>query len=492
MCGDNNYEEIIDKMMLNEVCGLNENFRLKIESLEHKYQRLAILSLLDKDRSLFMSIKNIVKENKVTKVNHVKDVIKMLREYVKVGEVEKKKYGEVMTPLELVKDMIQTIPNDFWKNPNSKILDPANGVGPFPIMVVYRLMMGLKDWEPDEEKRYKHIMENMIYVCELQPKNMFLWMTAVDPEDIYELNIYNGSFLNPEFDYHMKNVWCVEKFDLILGNPPYQERKEGFKKTQPLWHLFVEKSMSMLSEGGYLNMVHPSGWRNVDGVFKNTQNLLKSKQMLSLKMHTFKDGLDTFGAKINFDYYCLKNSNGKILTKISCENGSIENLDISTMEFIPGENISEIYKLVAKDGEDRVQILHSYSDYEIRKPYMNKEQTDEFKYPCVYMVSYLDVPNFWYSSRNDKGHFSFPKIIWANGSSGVIIDKNGDFALTQFGYAIVDVVENLESIKKSLQSEKFIKEIMLFKNGLGDKYNRKIISLFRKDFWKEFINEENN
>ena len=482
MSDDNHYEEIIDKMMEDEVCGMNESFRKKIDSLDHKYKRLAILSLLDKDRKLFMSIKNIVKENKVSKVSHVKDVIKMLREYVKVGEVEKKKYGEVMTPLELCREMIQTIPNDFWKNPNSKILDSCNGTGPFLIMVIYRLMMGLKDWEPDEEKRYKHILENMIYAGELQPKNMFLWLCAVDPQDEYLCNVFTGSFLSKEFDEHMRNVWGVEKFDLVIGNPPYQERKEGFTKTQPLWHLFVEKSMSILSEGGYLNMVHPSGWRNVDGVFKNVQNIFKSKQMMSLKMFSFKDGQNIFNAAINFDYYCLRNlSNNNFLTRIVCENKEEYIIDISDMEFIPSENINEICNLMAKKNEERTNVLYSRSYYGSDKSNMNKEQTDEFKYPCVYTVKSPiknpekgNKPTFWYSNCNDKGHFGIPKVIWANGASGVVVDEKGEWGLTQFGYAIIDNVENLENIKKALSSEKFIKNIMLFKNSLGNKYKYKI------------------
>ena len=59
-------------------------------------------------------------------------------------------------------------------------------------------------------------------------------------------------------------------------------RKEGFKKTQPLWHLFVQKSLTLLEEGGYMVMVHPSGWRNVDGIFKETQVKIRQRQLLEL------------------------------------------------------------------------------------------------------------------------------------------------------------------------------------------------------------------
>jgi site-specific DNA-methyltransferase (adenine-specific) len=182
----------------------------------------------------------------------------MLREYVKVGEVEKKKFGEVMTPLELVKEMLNTLPDEVWTNPNLKWLDPANGTGPYPSMVIYKLMNGLKEWEPNDEKRYKHIVENMIYVCELQPKNMFLYMCAIDPFDTYNLNIYTGSFLEEGFDIHMKEVWGVDKFDIVMGNPPYQEMDGGAKASaKPIYNIFTEKSIKLSDRVVFIT---PSRW----------------------------------------------------------------------------------------------------------------------------------------------------------------------------------------------------------------------------------------
>jgi site-specific DNA-methyltransferase (adenine-specific) len=89
------------------------------------------------------------------------------------GEV--KKFGEIMTPFTVVDDMMNTLPDDVWSNPNLKWLDPCNGIGTFPSIIVDRLMVGLKDVIPNNCDRYKHIIENMIYVCELQAKNMFLF-----------------------------------------------------------------------------------------------------------------------------------------------------------------------------------------------------------------------------------------------------------------------------------------------------------------------------
>ena len=87
----------------------------------------------------------------------------------------------------------------------------------------------MKDVEgfEDTEIRYKHIVENMIYTCELQSRNVFLWLCGVDPKDEYTTNSYWGSFLDDGFDFHMKNVWDVDKFDIIIGNPPYQDNNKN-------------------------------------------------------------------------------------------------------------------------------------------------------------------------------------------------------------------------------------------------------------------------
>jgi hypothetical protein len=137
--------------------------------------------------------------------------------------------------------------------------------------------------------------------------------------------------------------------------------------------------------------------------------------------------------------------------------------------------------------EEKVNVLHSESDYAHRKDYISKQETEEFKYPVVY-VTYKDGSiKFNYSKLNQKGHFDIPKVIWSNGSATIpIIDTNGDYGTTQFSYAIIDNVENLENIKIALSNEYFKSKIMLFK-GLADIYNYKIIATFRKDFWKEFI-----
>ena len=216
----NDYEQLIEMMFADGT--LDQSVRQEIEGMNDLQKRLHVVKILDKGLGLFTKIEGIIN---LPKFEYIKEVIKLLKDYVLIADVKKKEFGEVMTPLTLIKDMLSILPQDVWSNPNLKWLDSCNGTGPYPIMVIYKLMNGLKDWEPDDEKRYKHIIKNMIYVGEIQPKNMFLYMNAVGPMNEYNLNIYTGSFLEKEFDYHMKNIWMVEKFDIIIGNPPYNQMK---------------------------------------------------------------------------------------------------------------------------------------------------------------------------------------------------------------------------------------------------------------------------
>lgn len=489
----NIFEEVIDGLMIDKYSH-DAELTEYIKSLPTKNKRMAILSLLDNDNSLWKELK-LLNDSKISKIDHLKDIIRLFRKFIPIAKVEQKRHGEVMTPFdELARPMVDLVSkydDNFWKDPNNKVMDSSAGIGTFLVICAANFMNGLKKWEPDDEKRYKHIVENCLYFGELQPHNVFLYLCALDPNDEYKLNIYWGDFLSENFNKHMKDVWEIEELDMIIQNPPYQLLKDGFKKSQPLWHLFVKKSLSLLKEDGYMIMVHPGGWRNVDGVFKETQNLLKNKQIFYLKLHSFKQGQNMFGAAINFDYYFLKNSkNVNFITEIECVDKTIEKIDISKLEFISDENITEIQKLVAKEGEEKVNLLHSYSSYEHRKIFLSRDNNNEYKYPIIYGVKSPEkgnIPSLYYSSRNDRGHFGISKVIFGKGASGVLIDKDGNYGLTEFAQAIIDDKENLENIKKALLNVKFIKNIMGFKHSLGDKYNKKIISMLRKDFWREFI-----
>ncbi len=214
-------EQIVDDAILSEIELKNPGFKdIVLPKTNKENRRLAMLSIMDDDRKLFEQYKNIIKHEEYCS-HYAEQTIQVLRNYIKVADTEVKQHGEVMTPLSLVEEMLDKLPVEVWGNPNLKWLDPCNGVGTFPSIVVKRLMVGLENIIENECERYRHIIENMIYVCEIQAKNMFLFHCTFDREDDHNLNTYYGSFLDKEFNQHMKDVWGVDKFDIVLGNPPY-------------------------------------------------------------------------------------------------------------------------------------------------------------------------------------------------------------------------------------------------------------------------------
>ena len=68
--------------------------------------------------------------------------------------------------------MLDTLPKDVWSNPMYRWLDPAVGTGAFPICIYYRLMEGLKDEIKNKDLRRKHILESMLYMCEIDDQNI--------------------------------------------------------------------------------------------------------------------------------------------------------------------------------------------------------------------------------------------------------------------------------------------------------------------------------
>lgn len=281
------------------------------------------------------------------------------------------------------------------------------------------------------------------------------------------------------------------KFDVMIMNPPYQikSNKEN-RKTQSIWPLFVIKSIELTKENGYVCNIHPSSWRDPDGMFKNVQKTLCQKQMLYLEMHDIGDGLKTFGAKTSYDTYCLKNTKNTKNTTIRFLDGAERNVDISELEFIPNSNFDLIMKLVAKKGEEKVVLIGDstyHTQARMEDGTMSKTKVGVFKHPCVYTTTKDGKINLWWSSVK-RNHFGTPKVIWSNGyATTPFVDKKGEFGLTQFAFAISENKNNLELVKKALENKLFLKLMRTNEDGCSHKYNRKVISTFRKNFWMEFL-----
>jgi hypothetical protein len=243
----------------------------------------------------------------------LENYLELINSYLKISTTEKKLMGEVFTPFALIEELLDTLPKEFWENKDQKILDPCNGIGNFPAILIHRFMDGFKHpdgWETkglgdiilNEEERYKWIVENMLYICELQPKNMFIYLRIYDPDNKYKMNFHRGSFLDEEFDDKMKE-WNIQNFDLICGNPPYTQ---GAKL---LYTYFTKKS---LKYSNLVILVMPISLNSNHDKLKVQNNLIhKHSILLSNNVsHYFNVGVP------NIHFVVLnKNINNKIPEK---------------------------------------------------------------------------------------------------------------------------------------------------------------------------------
>lgn len=280
-------------------------------------------------------------------------------------------------------------------------------------------------------------------------------------------------------------------FDIIVGNPPYQELKPGNKKSQAIWPKFVEKGLSLCKGGGFFSMIHPSGWRDLEGRFKKVQEALLGRRMLTLNMNDIQQGIETFGATTAYDFYTVQNipADGHPTIISGTAGTALRCLD--ELDFVPSGRWDEIASLLAKDGEETVKIDSSprYA-YSTMKEHVSKQQDNVYRHPCAANIGRANnITKTYWSNTNKLGHFGVAKVIFGRLSSGMYVDVAGEYGMCQDCFGIVDSPENLENIKKAMQSEAFRAIMTACKVGglAGEVYNRKIIALFRKDFWQEFV-----
>lgn len=141
----------------------------------------------------------------------------------------------VPTPPNIARDMLDLMPDDFWRNKDAKVLNLACKDGNFLYRVCELFMEGLKGEIPNEQERLDHIINNCLYACICRDTNIQdRWLGLIDIKKIYSL----GCFLDlPEsnifvVDYNKqglkfyssnteKELIEMPKFDLVIGNPPY-------------------------------------------------------------------------------------------------------------------------------------------------------------------------------------------------------------------------------------------------------------------------------
>ena len=251
-----------------------------------------------------------MRKRKLYNINEPDKLLEFINNNLKPKDIEKKIRGEVFTPMKLVGEMLDTLPKEIWKNPNLKWLDPAAGMGNFPVAVYMRLMEGLRyvrGYE-DDEKRRKHILENMLYMVEIDKTNVFM-MRKIFCGKIYKLNIFEGSFIDYKSEF---------MFDIVMGNPPFQNTNEDGKRRallNNLWSVFIDRSFNnLLKDNGYLLFITPYSWMTPG--FKH-KDIFYNNYIIHLNIKECEKYFKGVGS--SFSYYLIKKTKVKKETTVICQ-----------------------------------------------------------------------------------------------------------------------------------------------------------------------------
>jgi hypothetical protein len=423
------------------------------------------------------NIKKLFKDsNKVTKT-----MSKLIDKYIITQHTEKKKYAEVPTPFNLRQDMlIQLDKINFWSS-KQRVFESCVGKYGFSLDIIDKFMTGLSDKIPDETERYRFIVEECLYFSDINATNIFICKLLIDPNNEYKLNYNIGNTLELDITKDTEHWKGIDKFDAVIGNPPYNSSCGNKGKGNTLWDKFVVKSINnWLNPNGYLLFVHPRGWRQYAN---KIGKLMLSKQILYLNMNNVKMGQKTFKCSTDFDYYLLKNIKPYTTTLINdYKNIEIE-YDLKNTKFIPNHSIDMVDKHM--DISETNGLIKDRSLYGTERKWVQKTQTHEFKHPCVYTINKNNEVTFRYSNINNNGHFGVTKFIISNGC-GHLKDIEGKYGCTEWAYYIKCDREDMDDIEKCFQNQDFL-NIIDAVQITSNKYNYVILKYLKHKFWKEFL-----
>lgn len=234
---------------------------------------------------------------------------------------------EVPTPPEIANKMLDLLPQDLFKNPNAKFLDPACKSGVFLREITKRLNEGLKDIIPNQQERIDHILHKQIYgigitdLCALiSRRSVYCCKDASSKYSISHFDKPEGNIIFNEiqhtWDKEGKCIYCGApkklfnvadnkelhayefihrkvkeiqgmKFDVIVSNPPYQLNDGGAQASAtPLYNKFIDFSKSL--SPSYISMIIPSRWMTSGkGLDTFRKNMLDDDSIREL--HDFAD-----------------------------------------------------------------------------------------------------------------------------------------------------------------------------------------------------------
>ncbi|MFK8376798.1 Eco57I restriction-modification methylase domain-containing protein [Capnocytophaga canimorsus] len=247
---------------------------------------------------------------------------------------------EVFTPPDIANQMLDTLPQELFSNPNAKFLDPFSKSGVFLREIAKRLLKGLETQFPDLQKRIDHIMHRQLYgigitelTAYLSRRSLYCSTRANGKHSVTHFENENGNIYFKELPHswdrkgkctycgatqkefgedqreglslhsynfiHNDNPFENMQFDVIIGNPPYQMSDGGGTgdSAKPIYHLFIQQAIKLNPH--YLCMIVPSRWmKGGKGLEEFRKNMMKDKRIKCI--HDFESANEIFpGIKLD-------------------------------------------------------------------------------------------------------------------------------------------------------------------------------------------------
>ena len=152
------------------------------------------------------------------------------------------KTNQIFTPRRVVNmmlDMLEENNPGIFENPNLTFADLYVKSGLYLTEIAKRLNRGLANIIPDREERIKHIFEQQLYG--FAPTGIIY---NIAHKYIYGnfANVSDRNFIQKDLTETFKNNQELNmKFDVIVGNPPYQEMMENTSDS-PIYPLFLDNA----------------------------------------------------------------------------------------------------------------------------------------------------------------------------------------------------------------------------------------------------------